>query len=275
MSDSQQADRVHTALTIAGSDSGGGAGIQADLKAFAASGVHGLSAIVALTAQNTVGITSIHPIPAEMIIDQVRAVASDMGVDAVKIGMLGSETAIDAVVEALSYLGEIPLVLDPVMVSESGAVLLEPGARRALAERLLPLATVVTPNLAEAQVLAGREGEEPADQVELAAAVRALGPSAVIVTGGHTSRGADLLDDGSGAPFWIEGDLHPDGAAHGSGCTHSSTLAAQLALGRGLREAATIARAVAAGAVAAGLREIGAGPGPVDVLNIKSLRGRA
>ena len=261
-------DRVRTALTIAGSDSGGGAGIQADLKAFAASGVHGMSAIVALTAQNTIGVSSIHPIPPAMVIDQVRAVATDIGVDAVKIGMLGSTETIDAVVEALGILGDVPIVVDPVMVSESGAVLLDPGAISALRERLLPLATVTSPNIAEAKALAGLDPDNDADQAELASRVRLLGPAAVIVTGGHSEAGEDLLDDGSEV-LRIAGPLHRGGAAHGSGCTHSATLAAQLALGRDLREAAEIARAAAATAVADGLRELGAGPGPVDILGVR------
>ena len=143
-------------MTIAGSDSGGGAGIQADLKAFARCGVHGTSAIVALTAQNTLGVTSVHAVPPEMIVDQVRAVADDIGVDAVKTGMLGDEATIDAVVEALGLVAGSPVVVDTVMVAESGAVLLERGAKRALIERILPLAAVATPNLPEARELTGQ-----------------------------------------------------------------------------------------------------------------------
>lgn len=254
------------AMTIAGSDSGGGAGIQADLKAFARCGVHGTSAIVALTAQNTTGVSSVHAVPPEMIIDQIRAVASDIGVDAVKIGMLGDEATIDAVVAGLEGLGEVPMVVDPVMVAESGAVLLEPAARQALIERVLPRATVATPNLAEARELTGL-GDE-ASQEELARAVLALGPKAVVVTGGHTAVGADLFLGGS-ALERIEGPRHPDGASHGSGCTHSSALAAHLALGRSPLEAARAAREIAAEAVGAGLREIGAGSGPVDALGVR------
>lgn len=259
-------DRVPTALSIAGSDSGGGAGIQADLKAFAAAGVHGTTAITAITAQSTVGVEGIHPVPAEMIVAQVRAVASDIGVDAVKVGMLGTAEIADAVVEALALVGAAPVVVDPVMVAESGAVLLEPEARSALVERVLPLAHVATPNLAEARELTGLGPE--AGAAELAAAVRALGPRAVIVTGGHGAEGIDLLDDGEGEPVAIPGPLHPEGAAHGSGCTHSSTLAALLAWRTPLREAAVTARSVAAEAVAAGLRELGSGPGPVDVIGL-------
>src|SRR5947209_5222964 len=138
-------------LSIAGSDSGGGAGIQADLKAFARAGVHGMTAVTAITAQNTLAVTDVHPIPPETIVAQVRAVVEDIGVDAVKIGMLGDLTTIEAVEEALELVGDAPVVLDPVMVAESGAVLLEPSACRALVERLLPRAAVVTPNLPEAR----------------------------------------------------------------------------------------------------------------------------
>jgi hydroxymethylpyrimidine/phosphomethylpyrimidine kinase len=253
-------------LSIAGSDSGGGAGIQADLKAFAAAGVHGTCAVTAITAQNTIEVTAIHPIPADVIVAQVRAVATDIGVDAVKIGMLGTAPTIAAVVEALALVEGVPVVLDPVMVSESGAELLDPDAREALIADLLPLASVATPNLPEARAITGLGTE--ASAAELAAAVRGRGVGAALVTGGHGADGADVLDDGSGEPLVIDGPVHPAGAAHGSGCTHSSTLAALLARGIGLREAAGQARLVAADAVAGGLRGIGAGPGPVDVLGI-------
>jgi hydroxymethylpyrimidine/phosphomethylpyrimidine kinase len=259
--------RVPVVLTIAGSDSGGGAGIQADLKAFARCGVHGASAIVALTAQNTTGVTSVHAVPGQVIIDQVAAVASDLGVDAVKIGMLGDEATIDAVVRSLGWLETAPIVVDPVMVAESGAVLLKPEAKRALIERVLPRTTVVTPNLPEARELT--EMAAGASQEDLARAVHALGPDAVVVTGGHTHEGADLFFDGERLER-IEGPRHPDGASHGSGCTHSSALAAHLALGFDPLEAARAAREIAAQAVADGLREIGAGAGPVDALGVRA-----
>ena len=261
---------VRVALSIAGSDSGGGAGIQADLKAFARCGVHGTTAITALTAQNTVGVEMVVPVPPEMILAQVRAVASDIGVDAVKVGMLADEATIDAVAEALGLVGKVPVVVDPVMVAESGAALLDPNAKAALIERILPLATVVTPNLAEARSLAGAgEGATPA---ELAETIQALGPEAVIVTGGHTEDGADTLYDGHGS-LRIEGPRFPSGASHGSGCTHSSALAAFLARGEELSHAARWAKEVAAQAVGHGLRGIGSGPGPVDVFGIAT--GRA
>ncbi|MEK6277169.1 MAG: bifunctional hydroxymethylpyrimidine kinase/phosphomethylpyrimidine kinase [Actinomycetota bacterium] len=254
--------RIPAVLSIAGSDSGGGAGIQADLKAFAACGVYGMTAITAITAQNTVGVSDVEPVAPQMIVAQVRAVAEDIGVDAVKIGMLGDIKTIDAVVEALGLVGDAPVVLDPVMVAESGAVLLAPDARAALAERALPLAAVATPNVPEARELTGLG--ERASQEELARAVRELGPRAVVVTGGHTEGGADLFYDG-GEAVAISGERHPGGASHGSGCTHSSALAAGLALGESPLEAARRARAIAGAAVGAGLRDVGAGAGPVNV----------
>jgi hydroxymethylpyrimidine/phosphomethylpyrimidine kinase len=252
------------ALTIATSDSGGGAGIQADLKAFARVGVHGTSAIVALTAQNTHEVISVETLPRQFILDQVRAVVEDMGVDAVKIGMLFDEPRIDAVAEALEMVGDAPVVVDPVMVAESGAVLLLPEARRALIERILPRAAVVTPNLAEARELTALPDASPE---ELARAVVGLGPAAAVVTGGHTDDGADRFFDGTDLEL-IEGPRHPGGAAHGSGCTHSSALAARLALGDAPLEAARAARQIASEAVANGLRDLGSGAGPVDVLGI-------
>ncbi len=255
--------RIPTVLSIAGSDSGGGAGIQADLKAFAACGVHGMTAITAITAQNTVGVSAVEAISPEIIVAQVRAVAEDIGVDAVKIGMLGTAETVHAVVEALGLVAEAPVVVDPVMVAESGAILLDEDARTALVERLLPLATVVTPNIPEARALTGAGAAD--SQEDLAREVLALGPGAVVVTGGHSERMADIFYDGGDAAV-IEGDRHPDGASHGSGCTHSSALAAFLARGDTPLRAAREARNVAAQAVAAGLRELGSGAGPVDVL---------
>jgi hydroxymethylpyrimidine/phosphomethylpyrimidine kinase len=252
--------RVPTVLSIAGSDSGGGAGIQADLKAFARCGVHGMTAITALTAQNTTGVTAIHPIPRDFIVEQVRVVQDDLGVDAVKIGMLGTAEIVDAVNEALDLLDAgTPIVIDPVMVAESGAVLLDDAAREALANTLLPRATVITPNVPEARVLAG-EGEPE----ELAKKLHELGPDNVVVTGGHREDLTDLFYDGETLTE-IPGDKHPDGAAHGSGCTHSSALAAHLALGHSPLEAARNARRIAAEAVQHGLRDLGQGAGPVDV----------
>ncbi|MEX2447255.1 MAG: bifunctional hydroxymethylpyrimidine kinase/phosphomethylpyrimidine kinase [Solirubrobacterales bacterium] len=254
-----------TALSIAGSDSGGGAGIQADLKSFACCAVYGMTAITAITAQNTVGVDRVEAVSPEMIVAQVRAVAGDIGVDAVKIGMLGTEETVDAVVEALDLVGDAPIVVDPVMVAESGAVLLDEAAKAALIERLLPLATVVTPNIPEARALTG--AAENASQEDLVREVLALGPRAAVVTGGHSERLVDLYYDGSKA-VPIDGDRHPGGATHGSGCTHSSAVAAFLARGFSPLEAARDARSVAAMAIGAALPDIGKGAGPVEVLGM-------
>lgn len=260
--------RIPAVLSIAGSDSGGGAGIQADLKAFARVGVHGMTAITAITAQNTVGVEAIEPVSGEMLLAQIAAVSEDIGIDAVKVGMVGSAEAIEGVVAALALIvkNDPPVVVDPVMVSESGAVLLDPGAQETLRVRLLPMATVVTPNIPEARVLT--DLGEGASQEELARAVVALGPRAAVVTGGHSEGIVDLFFDGEQV-VEIPGERHADGAAHGSGCTHSSALAAYLALGLPPVEAARKAREIASAAVGAGLREIGAGPGPVDVFGLR------
>jgi hydroxymethylpyrimidine/phosphomethylpyrimidine kinase len=269
------AARTPVALTIAGSDSGGGAGIQADLKAFAACGVHGTSAITAITAQNTLGVQAVHQIPPEILRAQVAAVAADIGVDAVKVGMLGSRETILAVAAALDELDGVPVVVDPVMVAESGARLLEEDAQDALVEQILPRASVLTPNVPEARALLGEQpapgaGEQEAER--LARAVMALGPSAVVLTGGHRDTATDLLVTAAGEAIAIDGPRHPDGAAHGSGCTHSAALAASLALGQSLEQAARSARALAGDAVARGLRELGAGAGPVDAIDLRSRR---
>jgi hydroxymethylpyrimidine/phosphomethylpyrimidine kinase len=257
--------KIPTALSIAGSDSGGGAGIQADLKAFACCGVHGMTAITAITAQNTVAVEAVEAVSPELIVAQVRAVVEDIGVGAVKVGMLGTAETVDAVVEALGLVGEAPVVVDPVMVAESGAELLDEPARRALVERLLPLATVATPNIPEARALTGA-GERDS-QEDLAREVLALGPRAVVVTGGHSEDVVDVFYDGRTAEA-IAGERHPGGATHGSGCTHSSALAAFLARGDTPLRAAREARDVAAMAVAEGLRGVGRGAGPVDVLGM-------
>ncbi len=260
-------------LSIAGSDSGGGAGIQADLKAFARCGVHGMTAITAITAQNTVAVTAVHALPGELIVEQVRAVADDIGVDAVKIGMLGTVETIEAVASALDLVPEAPAVLDPVMVAESGARLLDEGAQEALTTLLLPRAAVVTPNVPEARALAGERGggapdaeelaREPGSE-QLARAVHTLGPAAVVVTGGHREQAVDVFFDGEQL-VEIAGERYVGGAAHGSGCTHSSALAAHLALGFDPLVAARAAKQIASEAVRDGLRSVGSGPGPVDV----------
>jgi hydroxymethylpyrimidine/phosphomethylpyrimidine kinase len=221
----------------------------------------------------------VHPVPGEVIVEQVRAVVDDIGVDAVKIGMLGSVATIVAVGEALDLVGDAPVVLDPVMISESGARLLDEEAQGALRARLVPRAAVVTPNVPEARVLAG-SGEEAgaaegrgeaarAAAERLVRAVHALGPRAVVLTGGHREEAGDLFFDGERL-VEIPGERYEGGAAHGSGCTHSSALAAHLALGLDPLDAARQAKRIASEAVRDGLRSIGEGPGPVDVFGLET-----
>ena len=257
---------VPRCLTIAGSDSGGGAGIQADLKAFARHGAHGMSAIVALTAQNTVGVSAVHEVPPEFVTAQLEAVFDDIGVDAAKTGMLFSRPIIDAVA---AYLSEhpVPLVVDPVMLASSGAKLLQDDAVEALVTQLFPLATVVTPNLAEAEVLAGTSGARR----ELAERIHALGAPAVIVTGGHGEEPVDHLFDGQ-EHVEIPVERHNVRTTHGAGCTHSAVFAVRLTRGDTLVEAAIFAAAATSQAVEHGLDGIGAGEGPVDVYNLAAVR---
>jgi hydroxymethylpyrimidine/phosphomethylpyrimidine kinase len=254
---------VPRCLTIAGSDSGGGAGIQADLKAFAAAGCHGMSAIVALTAQNTTGVTAVHEVPPEFVRAQLEAVFDDLGVDAAKTGMLFSKTLIETVA---GFLGEhrVPLVVDPVMVASSGAKLLQDDAVEALVTRLFPLATVITPNVPEAEALT----RSASSRRELAERLHELGAPAVVVTGGHGAEPVDHLFDGE-RHVEIRVDRHDVAATHGAGCTHSATLAAYLARGASLEDAARSAARAASAAVADGLVELGAGEGPVDVFNLR------
>src|SRR2546423_1430743 len=223
---------VPRCLTIATSDSGGGAGIQADLKAFAAAGCHGASVLVALTAQNTVAVTAVHELPSEVVVAQLDAGFGDIGVGAAKTGMLFSRRLIETVA---GYPPAPPprLGVDPVMGASSGARLLQEDAVATYVERLLPLATVVTPNLPEAQALAGFSGPRPA----LAERIRELGARAVVVTGGHGDEPGDLLVD-DGGELLIPVERRARRATHGSGCTHSATLAAHLARGAPLRDAA-------------------------------------
>jgi hydroxymethylpyrimidine/phosphomethylpyrimidine kinase len=253
---------VPRALTIAGSDSGGGAGIQADLKAFAAAGAHGMSAIVALTAQNTTGVTAVHEVPTPFVVAQLEAVYSDIGVDAAKTGMLYSRRVIE-VVAAFLVAHPGPLVVDPVLVASSGAKLLEDDAVAALVALLFPLATVVTPNLPEARALAG-----DGTRAELAERLVALGAPAALVTGGHGADPVDHLFDGRDH-LAIPVERLDAAATHGAGCTHSATLAALLARRLSLADAARAAARAATEAVRNGLSELGAGDGPVDVLNVK------
>ena len=258
---------IPRALTIATSDSGGGAGIQADLKAFAAAGVYGTSALVALTAQSTTAVTAVHELPPDFIRAQLDTVFDDIGVDAAKTGMLFSSTIIETVAEFLER-HHVPLVVDPVLIASSGAQLLQDDAVETLIQRLFPLATVVTPNLPEAETLTGLPG---ASRRELAERLVELGAAAALVTGGHGDTAVDHLFDGH-EHVELPVERHSVAATHGAGCTHSATLAALLACGLPLAEAARGASAAASAAVRNGLVEIGAGDGPVDVLNLK---GRA
>ena len=277
---------IPRALTIATSDSGGGAGIQADLKAFAAAGAYGMSVLVALTAQNTVGVTAIHELPPAFVRAQLDAVFDDLGVDAAKTGMLFSRTLIETVAGYLEH-RRVPLVVDPVLVASSGAKLLEDDAVEVLVGRLFPLATVVTPNLLEAQVLAGTSNKlllasdpreiQPvpassnklslASKRELAERLHELGAAAVIVTGGHGEPVDHLFDGVTHTEIPVA--RHDVAATHGAGCTHSATLAALLARGESLLDAARGAAEAASRSVAQGLVELGSGEGPVDVLGVK------
>jgi len=257
---------VPRCLTIATSDSGGGAGIQADLKAFAAAGCHGTSALVALTAQNTVAVTGVYELPPEFIVDQLEAVFDDIGLDAAKTGMLFSRTIIETVANFLES-HRVPLVVDPVMIASSGAQLLQDDAVETLIGRLFPLAAVVTPNLPEAEALTAMPG---ASRRDLAERLVELGAAAALVTGGHGEQAVDHLFDGRDH-LEIPVERHAVAATHGAGCTHSATLAALLARGQSLSDAARGAAEAASRAVRNGLVELGAGEGPVDVFDLKGV----
>ena len=253
-------------LTIAGSDSGGGAGIQADLKTFSALGTFGCSVITALTAQNTRAVTAIHAVPVDMVRAQIDAVFDDIEIDAVKIGMLASPEIITTVAEGLARHGAGPVVLDPVMVAKSGDHLLQPEAVSALKEHLLPLAAVITPNLFEAGVLLG--GEPPAGEaamIEAASKLRAMGPKAVLLKGGHLeqAQSVDVFDDG-GEPLVLRAPRFETANTHGTGCTLSAALAALLGQGMSMRVAVERAKEYITGAIrAADQLRVGAGHGPV------------
>ena len=258
---------VARCLTIAGSDSGGGAGIQADLKAFAAAGCFGMSAIVALTAQNTVGVTAVQEVAPEFVRAQLDAVFSDIGVDAAKTGMLFSREIVEAVA---AFLAEhpVPLVVDPVMISAAGAQLLQDDAVEALVTLLFPLATVVTPNLDEAQALGDVDTEDRgvlAEQLHALGAPRCSSPAA-------TASARWTISSPRGRHVEIPVERHDVAATHGAGCTHSATLAALLAQGKSLEDAARGAAEAAADAVAHGLVGLGEGEGPVDVLHVADAR---
>jgi hydroxymethylpyrimidine/phosphomethylpyrimidine kinase len=243
---------VPKALTVAGSDSGGGAGIQADLKTFSAFRVFGMSVLTAVTAQNSLGVTGVHDLPPEFVARQLDAVLDDFGADAVKLGMLSNAGIIRAVADRLRAHGQTRLVLDPVMIAKSGAPLLQPEARTALIEVMLPLAEVVTPNLHEASVLAGLPVTTEADMEEAARRIHAQGPRHVLVKGGHLATSAtDILYDGRGFTRFPAPRIDSPNT-HGTGCTYSAAIAAGLALGAPLAAAISEAKAYVTAAIREG-----------------------
>ena len=259
--------RYPRVLSIAGSDSGGGAGIQADLKTFAALGCFGMTAITALTAQNTLGVRSIHAVPLQILADQIDAVVEDIGVDAVKIGMLHSADTVRTVAAALQRHGLRQVVLDPVMIATSGAKLIDDQAIAVLVRELFPLASVVTPNLDEAALLVGRPLRSEADMEAAARQLIERGADAVLVKGGHLAGDtvSDLLLARGAPPRWMRAPRIASGNTHGTGCTLSSAIASQLALGADLVQAVEAARAFVRGALAAGADvRTGAGSGPLN-----------
>lgn len=245
---------VPKALTIAGSDSGGGAGIQADLKTFSAFRVFGMSVLTALTAQNSVGVHGVHDVPPAFVAAQIDAVLGDFGADAIKIGMLSSPAIVEAVAARLAATGATPIVLDPVMIAKSGDALLQPAARDALISRMVPLAHVVTPNLPEAAALAGIAVETEKDMEEAARRIHRMGPRHVLVKGGHLADSAtDLLFDGRAFTRFPAERIASTGT-HGTGCTLSSAIAAGLAHGRGLHDAIRDAKAYVTATIREGFR---------------------
>ena len=266
MSQSFKSQYPHV-LSIAGSDSGGGAGIQADLKTFAALGCYGMTAITALTAQNTTGGRSIHAVPPEMLRDQIDAVVEDIGVDAVKIGMLHSPEIVQAVAEAIDRHALQRVVLDPVMVATSGAVLIDHPAIAALVRELFGRAVLVTPNLDEASLLIGRVLASESDMESAARELLAKGARAVLLKGGHLAGDvvSDLLLEQHGQPHWMRAQRIQSANTHGTGCTLSSAIAAYLALGQSLPEAVEHARLFVRAALEAGAAvRTGAGSGPLN-----------
>lgn len=252
------------ALTIAGSDSGGGAGIQADLKTFQMLGVFGMTAVTAITAQNTLGVQAVHDLPADLVAQQIEMVATDIGVDAAKTGMLSQAAVIEAVAIAVERHGLTRLVVDPVMVAKGGARLLASSAEGALRRRLLPLAYVVTPNIPEAEVLLSGTIASLAQMREAAVAIHALGPRHVIVKGGHLgdAEAIDIVYDGREF-FELRAPRTDTAHTHGTGCTFSAALTAHLARGAPFREAAVRAKSFVSAAIRDGLG-LGKGHGPTN-----------
>jgi hydroxymethylpyrimidine/phosphomethylpyrimidine kinase len=255
---------MRTALTIAGSDPSGGAGIQADLKTFAAFGVYGVSAITAITVQNTLGVEAVAPLSADLVSAQIESVAGDIAMHAVKIGMLATSAIVEAVAAAITSL-DLPLVvLDPVLVSSSGERLLDEDGISALCAEMLPRARVVTPNIPEAEALSGVRVTSSDAAREAARRIQAMGPRAVIITGGHAAGDSIvdlLLDDDEFHEFNME--RVESRRTHGTGCTYASAIAAALALGQPLAAAAAAAQRYVAGAIAHA-PAIGRGRGPLD-----------
>jgi hydroxymethylpyrimidine/phosphomethylpyrimidine kinase len=255
-------NRPRCALTIAGTDSGGGAGVAADLKTFHSLGVHGAMAVTAVTAQDTLGISAVHGVPPALVAEQIARVAADLGVDAAKTGMLGSEEVVRAVAGAVRSLGIGPLVVDPVLAASTGRPLLDPPALAALVAELLPLAALVTPNLTEAGALLGGSVGSLADMRAAARDLVALGAGAALVTGGHLEGDpVDVLYDGS-EPVELRGPRIA-GPTHGGGCTVSAAVTAHLARGEPLAGAVQLAKAFVTEAIRTGLA-LGGGEGPVN-----------
>lgn len=259
--------RYTRVLTIAGSDSGGGAGIQADLKTFAALGCFGMTAITALTAQNTAGVRAIHAVPSAMLADQIDAVVEDIGVDAVKIGMLHAPEIVQTVADAIDRHQLGTVVLDPVMVATSGAVLINEEAKAVLVEKLFPRVTLVTPNLDEAALLIGHSIRSETEMEEAAQMLLASGAKSVLLKGGHlqSETVSDLLVQEGGEKTWMRAQRIPTHNLHGTGCTLSSAITAHLAMGKGLVNAVQSARIFVRGALEAGAQVCtGAGSGPLN-----------
>lgn len=260
------AHRPSIALTIAGSDSGGGAGIQADIKAMSANGVYAASVLTAITAQNTVAVTAVHEVPADIVAAQIAAVLGDLDVAAVKLGMLSGAAVIAAVAEGLAGFAG-PVVVDPVMIAKSGDALLHDTAVDALARRILPLATLLTPNLPEAaRLLGGAEAKTPDEMAAQGMRLLAMGPQAVLMKGGHGAGETctDVLVDASGTVATLAAPRRDTRNTHGTGCTYSAAIAAQLARGLDLPAAVTAAHGYLQGAIAAAdTLDIGTGHGPV------------
>lgn len=255
---------MKTALTIAGSDSSGGAGIQADIKAMTMNGVYAMSAITALTAQNTTGVAGIMEVTPEFLRMQIDAVFTDIYPDAVKIGMVSSSGLIHVISEALRFYGARNIVEDPVMVSTSGAKLISDDAVKTLAEELLPLAAVTTPNIPEAEILSGVKIRGRDDMMTAGEKINALYGCSVLVKGGHSVNDADdLLCEGAGKFTWFHGKRIATNNTHGTGCTLSSAIAANLAKGNNLADSVRLAKEYISGALGAMLN-LGKGSGPMN-----------